>query len=148
MTLQDVREALRDVIQTQLPEWRVYPNIQAVTQAPCVIIQPSVDVEIPSAKYTAGFGNTTLWYLDLIVLVPYKNMTASTIALDNAVSRDHASGIPGLINLRNSPVLKDTFKTLKVVKMRDYGGRWSATDIDHIGACIKLEAEEQCRSTA
>lgn len=143
MSLKSIREALRDVIQAEYPEgWRVYPHLAAVTQSPAIIIQPSTDVEIPSAAYKHGFGNTTLWYLDLSILLPYKKLDASTELLDKMVSTD---GLPYLMNVRNRPVLKDVFKTLKVTKMRDYGGDYVTNgEVHHIGAVIKLEAEEQC----
>jgi len=148
MTLSLVRTSIRDAIQEKLPGWRVFPHLSAVTQVPAVIVQPSTDVEIPSAEYHAQFGGVTKWYLDLTILVPFKNMDVATELLDQVVSADGPKSIPYIMNLKNTPALKDVFRTLKCTKMRDYGGKYSAMDIDHIGACIKLEVEEQCRNTA
>lgn len=148
MSLEVVRTVLADALKPHYGSsgWRVYPHLRAVTQTPCVIIQPSVDVEIPSAEYETGSGfGVTKWYLDIIILSPFANMDLSTKLIDKAVSgkRDIGS-IPWVLDFRNTPSLKETFRTLRVPKMRDYAGKYVNNDINAMGACIKIVAEEHC----
>lgn len=149
MTLIDVREALRDAIKAQLPTWSAYARPQAVTSVPCVVIAPSTDVEIPSAEYAVSFGKAVKWYLDIMILVPSGEMTSSQNMLDLAVSADTRESIPWCVNMKNSPLLAERFSYIKVLKMGNYGGsNYGVAGIEHMGAVIKLEAEEICRPIA
>lgn len=152
MTLNHVREALRDALKAQLPNWSVYPHVQAVTSIPvnlgAVVITPSTDVEIPSAEYQVNLARSVKWYIDVIVLTPYQSLPSAIRLLDAAVSPDDPNSIPSILTFKRSPSLKETFNYIRVTKMREYGGTYGVGNVEHIGACIKVEVEEICRPTA
>lgn len=148
MSLIDVREALRDAIKARLPNWSVEERVQAVTTVPAIVIAPSSDVEIPSAEYNVSMGGNVKWYLDVMIFVPFTEMNSNTVKLDKAVSADTPESIPFILNPRNTPTLHDRFEYVLVKKMRDYGGQNNGINgIEHIGAVLKVEAEEICRRT-
>lgn len=144
MSLRTVRTAIQEVLREECPNLRVYPELRSVITVPAIVITPSTGPNEKSADFDGRTFGSWTWFLDLMVMVHAGNLEQAQQQLDALVSPDEPGSLPAILDSRSPGVLLDspTIDILKVVELRDYGGSYSAADVDHIGACLKLEVSE------
>jgi len=145
MSLTTVREALQQPLRAAHPNFRVYPNFRPNMVVPAIVITPSTGFGEKSADYTGRSFKSPTWYLDLIVLVPSQDMDRAQRQLDSLVSPDVDTSIPAILDSRSVRAdYADVISYARFTDLRDYGGTYESAGYDHIGACLKLEVEEDC----
>ena len=136
MSISQHRLAIEQAI---LAEWSndlsVYPYANSVTQVPAVVVTPASE---PSITFDAAFGRGSYRYFyDIFCLAPQTESISNQVTLDDLVDPNSATSVPRI--LHNNRSLGSNIATCVCVRVDNYGGQWSAANIDHIGALVRIE---------
>lgn len=130
-TLEAIRDAIKATLTTITALATVYDTIPDAVNLPCVVVVPR------AANFTVVMARgTDQWTFDLAVMVPSGETGIAQDALDAFVSGAGTNSIRQCIF--TAPTLGVAGLNAHVAAMSDYGGRFEAAGVDHIGALLTL----------
>lgn len=135
MSLPEVRQALGDYYQEAREDLNVYNEANSVTQVPAVVINPSNE---PTIDFNVSFSKTAAaYYFDVVILTAKTELVSNQQTLDALLDLKDPLSIVSLT--KNARTLGGVAMTVRPVRVDNYGGQWSAANIDHIGALLRVE---------
>lgn len=131
-SLDDVRGAIKTTIEANISTLHAYKYVpEAANVLPCVVIIPF------TSDFAQAMGRgLDEWVFDLLVLVSASDDLVRQAELDSYVTGGGSSSIRQMIF--NNRTLGLTSTDAYVSEMTEYGMRFPAAEIDHIGARLKL----------
>ena len=126
-----IRDAIKDVIETNIEGLRCYAFVPESIELPAVVITPT------SAHFDTAFGRgTDTWQFDLSVAVSWNDSSVSQDQLDGFVTGAGVSSVREVIFLNRT--LGRTDCDAHVAELLQYGTGFSFASINHIGAVLRL----------
>jgi hypothetical protein len=130
-TLGVIRDAVKDVIETNIEGLRCYATVPESIELPAVVITPT------SARFDVAFGRgTDTWNFDLSVVVSWADSLTSQTQLDEFVTGAGVSSVRQVIF--ENRTLGRTDCDAHVAEVLQYGTGFSFASINHIGAVLRL----------
>jgi hypothetical protein len=130
-SLASVRTAVKTTLENAISGLRGYDKVAAAVQVPSFVVVPGTADFVA----TMGRGNDT-WEFDLHVLVSEADEVVGQAQLDEYVTGAGAKSIRQAIFTNNTLGLTHT--NAHIAGMSAYGVRFEQTEIQHIGATLRL----------
>lgn len=146
MSLESVRNGLRDAFKAVHPNWNVYSTYTEVTHVPALVIMPVTEAsDGPPAKYhDVDFSGSVRWNLKVLVMVEVGDVASADRTLSNMVSPDNPLSVPAILDARRNREIRSAGIGLVIVKeLSKYGGGHKVAGTEAMGAEFKLEVEEE-----
>jgi hypothetical protein len=126
-----IRDAIKDVIETNIEGLRCYAFVPESIELPAVVITPT------GARFDTAFGRgTDTWSFDLNVLVSWNDSNVAQDQLDVLVT---GAGERSLREVMfNNRQLGRNDCDAHVAEVIQYGTGFSFASINHIGAVLRL----------
>lgn len=133
-TLSEIRAAIDNTLQNNIDGLRGYNDVASVIQVPAVVVTPARD----TADFNGAMGRgLDIWRFDLYVLVQLGEPSAAQAALDKYLSGSGDRSIRKVIYEHADLGLGDETDA-HVEGIRDYGGKFQTSRVDHIGAIVRV----------
>jgi hypothetical protein len=133
-TLGEIRQAIDNTIQNNIPGLRGFNDVKDVIQVPAMVVMPSRD----TADFNGAFGRgMDIWRFDLYVLVARSESSVAQGALDQYVSGSGSRSLRRVF-YEHSTLGLDGVDDAHVEGIREYGGKFQTARIDHVGAIVRL----------
>jgi len=130
-SLQAIRDAIKSTIDGNIPDVEVYDTVPDVAHAPAVVVWP----DTASFQQAMGRG-LDRWEFDLYVLAQRAIADEGQDDLDSYVTGAGGNSIRQVIFQNKALGLSDV--DAHVSGMSQYGARFEAAGIEHIGAVLRL----------
>jgi len=133
-TLGQIRQAIDNTIQNNIPGLRGFNDVTDVVQVPAMVVMPARD----TADFNGAFGRgMDIWRFDLYVLVARSESSVAQGALDQYVS---GSGDRSLrrVFFEHPDLGLAGVDDVHVEGIREYGGQFQTARINHVGAIVRL----------
>jgi hypothetical protein len=126
-----VRDAIKNVIETNIEGLRCYAAVPESIELPAVVVTPT------GARFDVAMGRgTDTWQFDLSVAVSWSDSVVSQGQLDEFVS---GSGIRSVRKtIFDNRTLGRSDCDAHISEMIQYGTGFSFANINHIGAVLRL----------
>lgn len=130
-SLTQIRTALRDTIIAAIPELSGYDTIPGSPNLPAVAVMPA------ESDFLAAMGRgVDTWQLDVIVLVSPSDEQLGQTQLDQYVTGAGDKSVRAAVFAARTLGLDDV--DAHVTGMTGYNLAYSAVQIDHIGAALRV----------
>ncbi len=132
-TLGQIRAAIDNTVQNNIPGLRGFNDVADVIQVPAMVVMPARD----TADFNGAFGRgMDTWRFDLYVLVARSESSVAQDALDQYVSGTGARSLRRVLYEHSD--LGIGVDDAHVEGIREYGGKFQTARIDHVGAIVRL----------
>jgi hypothetical protein len=132
-SLSVIRDAIKSTVGTAIDALSVYDTVPESPNLPALVVMPAED----AADFQTAMGRgLDTWNFDLFVLCSYAEAELGQDALDSYVTGAGATSIREAIF--NAKALGLTDCSAHVASVRNYGARFAAAGIDHVGAVLRL----------
>jgi hypothetical protein len=132
-SLSAIRDAIKATVGAAIDALTVYDTVPGSPNLPAVVVIPAAD----AADFQVAMGRgVDQWNFDLIVLCSYAEAELGQDALDSYVTGAGDSSIREAVFSAKTLGLTDC--NAYVESVRDYGARFPAAGIDHVGAVLRL----------
>lgn len=132
-TLTAIRAAVKTTLEANINGLLVYDTMAGVTQVPSAVVLPD------TADFAMGMsgGNCVKWMFSLFVLAPYTDPAVGQDSLDSYVDGSGSKSIRAVVKSNSTLGLADV--SAMVMNMNDYGGQYTAAQVQHIGAKLSMQ---------
>lgn len=133
-TLGEIRQAIDNTVQQNIPGLRGFNDVPAVTQVPAMVVMPARD----TADFSKTFGRgLDVWRFDLYILVAATESSVAQRALDQYVSGYGDRSLRQVF--WNNPNIGLGDETdVHCEGVREYGGKFQTARVDHVGAIVRV----------
>jgi hypothetical protein len=132
-SLAQIRDAIKATVGASIPSLFVYDTVPGSPNLPALVVMPAEDAA--DFQVAMGCGLDT-WNFDLFVLCSYAEATIGQDALDSYVTGAGATSIREAIFNAKALGLADC--SAHVASVRNFGARFAAAGVDHVGAVLRL----------